>query len=265
NSIRMGDAYQSYAGLDPFAITAGSIANMVENMESYSDQEWSDMVPLMIFGVTENLTNQTWTSGLSDLLAAIRDPERNSDYYIARQASSVIPAVVRQFNSSSIDTARRDTRGDGSLADRVTGTLAAAIPGLSRTLPQRFDVLGRPVANEGALGPDAASPLFQRNIDPESDAVIAEVRRLGETIGPPQRSVRDRRLTAAEFQDYQRVSGQYIREDMAAAMADPVWQQLNDEERRAELDIIKRDARRDARNELFSAPPPLPPGFSIER
>ena len=264
NSFRSGDTYQSYAGLDPFAITAGSIANIVENMDSYSDQEWSDMVPLMVFGVAENLTNQTWTSGLSDLLAAIRDPERNSDYYVARQVSSVIPAVVRQFNSSSFDTARRDTRGDGSLSDRVTGTLVAAIPGLSNTLPQRFDVLGRPVANEGALGPDAVSPLFQRNIDPEGEAIIAEARRLGITIGAPQRRAGDRRLTAAEFQDYQRVSGQFIREDITAAMADPVWDQLNDEERRTEIDIIKREARRNARGELFSAPPPLPSGFSVD-
>lgn len=265
NSFRSGDTYQSFAGLDPFAITAGSIANMVENMDSYSDQEWSDMVPLMIFGVAENLTNQTWTSGLSDLLAAIRDPERNSDYYVARQVSSVVPAVVRQFNSSSFDTARRDTRGDGSLSDRVTGTLTAAIPGLSNSLPQRFDVLGRPVANEGALGPDAISPLFQRNVDAESDAIITEARRLGTTIGAPQRRVGDRRLTAAEFQDYQRVSGQFIREDITAAMTDPVWGQLNDAERRQEIDIIKRDARRDAREQLFPESPSLPPGFTLDR
>ena len=236
NSVRVGDTNTTYSGLDPFAITAGSIASIVENQESYSDEQWAEMVPHAILGVAENLTNQTWTSGLSDFIGTLRDPERNMPYWVSRQASSVtVPAIVRQLNSSMVDPVRRETRGDGTiLGGRMANTIRSAIPGLSQSLPARHDVLGRELRNEGAFGPDAISPLFQRTA--RNEAVMSEVRRLGITIGPPKRSVGEWQLSAAEFQEYQRVSGQMILAELQGAMADPVWQTLSDQERRDEID-----------------------------
>lgn len=264
NSVRVGDTNTTYSGLDPFAITAGSIASIVENQESYSDEQWGEMVPLAILGVAENLTNQTWTSGLSDFIGTLRDPERNMPYWMSRQASSVtVPAIVRQLNSSMVDPVRRDTRGDGTvLGGRMANTIWSAIPGLSQSLPARHDVLGGEMRNEGAFGPDAVSPLFQRTR--RHEAMMAEVRRLGLTIGPPLRRVGDRQLSAAEFQEYQRVSGQMILSELQGAMADPVWQSLSDQERRDEIDLIKRDARRAAREQLFAGDDELSPGFEAD-
>lgn len=91
----------------------------------------------------------------------------------------------------------------------------------------------------------------------------------GAGMGRPKRTISDgmggeRELSDAEFARYQSVAGQYVREDIQDAIADPEWKMLDQTEQRKEIKRIVAAARRDAREDLFSDDaqlPPLPPGF----
>lgn len=276
NAVRVGDRWITYRGLDPFAITAGTIASLVENTGDHGDDEWGDIATNMIFETADNLTDQTWLSGLNSLVQAVNDPERYADSFAARQLTSfVVPAVLRGVNQSQVDPVLRSTRGD-TFSERLENTIRASVPGLSSDLVARHDVYGRVIEREGSAGPDLLSPLFESTID--TDPVIVEVGRLGElttsaVIGLPGRSVsvtqpdgsrRRETLDEARYQEYLRVSGTFILEDLREFMDSPDYQEMGDADRLDEIRDIRTAAREDAREELFRQPVGPPAGFELQ-
>jgi hypothetical protein len=265
-SIRIGDTYYSYQRLDPLALTLGVAADLRDYSSHMTARQSEDAGALLITSILRNMQNKTWLSGISDIMGAIEDPERNASSLIGRLAGSIaVPALLSQ-TARYLDPVQRETRepsngsaGFGNIVDRSLGAIQNRIPGLSQYLEPRRDVMGREMRSEGGLGPDAVSPIWTRTR--QNDPVLAELISIMARVGRPSRFLTQdgvrRELSPREYGRYQELSGRYLREDLQRAMSDPQWHAMSAEERRELVEKIKDAARRAARDELTSPPLPL--------
>lgn len=307
-SIKINGTYYSYARMDPISTTIGATADMVDFTQHMTASQRAQAGPLLIASMIRNLGNKTWLSGVSDMVDAINDPQRSGASLIARLVASIaVPAIVSQ-TAGVLDPTMRDTRAPadadpssdpyGLLSTlRQTGaTIQSRLPGVSQNLPARRDVWGQPITREEPVGPGIARQLWRATHGPEesdpvtagalnfgadiispfststarNDPITAELLTLGASIGHPAQQIRGVRLTPEQAGSYAEMSGRYIRDDLASAMADPEWHSMTPQERLSQIDSIKRTAREDARADLgldgsgqSQALPPPPPGFQL--
>jgi hypothetical protein len=139
------------------------------------------------------------------------------------------------------------------------------------------DVWGQEIRKEGGPAYNFLSPFYMKTDknDPVGKALLDADVGMGKTKRTlPDGMGGERELTNDEFARYQETAGRYIREDVAAAIAAPEWNLLDQREQAKEIKAIVRDGRKAAREELFGDPedwrtappagsgtlPPLPPG-----
>lgn len=272
NSIKIGNEYISYAGLEPLSILLSTVATMTDRAQATAanDDDYLDKAAQMSVALGDVLSDNTWTENLASFFQILGAPAGQQMAAFKNFATNLVggaavPAILRQVNQAYVDPVQRITTGDGSLGQRITGRIEAGVPGLSDNLPAARDVYGREVVREGNLGPDLLSRMRMSTADP--DPTVRELQRLstGEhaLVGPPGIANINvhgtrRRLTAPEFAAYQHLSGTYILEDMRTQIADPAWKTMTDEERQDEVRRTVRESRANAREDLFSgeeAPP----------
>lgn len=264
NSIKVGDKYYSIAGLEPVSTVINGIATLTERSKNgeIGEGDAAKQALSLAQGIGAVLTENSYMEGLNSLLE-INDKDTNkaeaafTNFIAGLASSATTPAILRKYTQAG-DPAVRDTTGDGSMYDRVTGRIKSALPGLSDTLPQRYDVYGR-AQKRVVAGPDLASRTNVRL--EETDPVVRELTRLADStdkviVGAPGKSnIKvdgvQRRLTAEEFQKYQHLSGYLIVEATREEMKTPDWQTGDDAYRIDALKDITKDMRQAARDYLF--------------
>ncbi len=268
-SFKVGDRYYSYARLDPFSTTIGTAADLHELSSAFSDEEQAGSFTKLGAAILNNLSAKTWLSGISGLVEAINDPQRNLDSFMSRMAGGIaVPALVAQVARTS-DPILREARGP---IDRIR----SRIPVETEKLFPRRDVFGQPVQTEGGLGPDILSPVWTstaRN-DPTLDRLIAA----GAPISPPQRTYKaggkSVKWTPEQYDRLQEVTGQLAKPLLGSLTQGPGWSTMPRDDQQDAVRKVMKDVRKEARGVvlrqrrgLFGAPmagdvPPPPPGFA---
>ena len=263
NSIKIGDTQYSINGLEPVSTNVSSVATLVERMKA--GEIAKDDIPGSVLAATTGLgkvlVDNSYMRSFTDLVAAFSGgptAETKAAGIIGSILSTASTPAVLRTATQMRDPAARDTTGDGSVGDRITGRVKSGWPGSSEELPQRYDVFGREIVRDKA-GPDALSRSLQR--DKEDDPTIAELQRLinsdpeSVVLGAPGKSVKvkgeERRLNAEEYQNYQRLSGYWITETVRNEMNSPEWKAMTDKEKIIELKDITKEMRKTAREYLF--------------
>lgn len=265
NSIKVGDSYISYRGLDPLSTDLNVISTLIERYKAgeIGGEELDEAIPSVVMGFASSLAENAYLENVNTILELRGEGlgEKGADFgsKIGQQAltSFAVPSLLRTL-AQARDPAVRDTTGDGSTFDRIEGRIRAGTPGFTGTLPQKYDVFGREITRD-VVGPDALTRFQRREV--EDDPAVLEVERLSESldkliVGPPSKTNINvfgevRNLTAEEFQKYQGLSGFWILQDITEAIQDPVWPELTDEEKAKEIKLIRTQARKDARQYLF--------------
>jgi len=274
-SVKIGDKYYSYRRLDPFAITIGSAADMATLGDGMTDGQKDKGAALVVASIMNNLTNKTWMSGLSDMLAGLRDPERYGGRFVDRFAgSATVPTGVAQI-ARALDPTARET--DGTLE-----YIQSRIPGLSDDLLPKRDVWGREMVSEGGIGPDIMSPIWVST--EKGDPATHEAIRVGAVISPPSESVGGKKLDARTYNRLQMVVGQTAHKWVSELIQQPDYRALETEGQAKAIKYVMDKAREAGRaNVLGNVPlptfrpekgqrrprpareaPPLPPGFALE-
>lgn len=163
-SIRFGDKWISYRTMEPAGTVMGAIADTFETFQYAHDahqDDFGDIAGSLAFGVGNALLSKTYLQQFSDLLDALRQPDKDASHWINNfVAGSIEPAGLAGIRSA-IDPWLRLHYG-------LIDNLKARTPGLSSTLPANQDQWGRdiplaegfPVAGGlgRALSPDAMAP-----------------------------------------------------------------------------------------------------------
>lgn len=263
NSIRLGDEWMSYQGWDPLAGMMSAVATAYQR----SDGKLSmDTAAGLVSGFSEAMMKSTYAESLAnsmemfqEVVEGVTTGEMNKKQatanFLAGQTANLVPAAsfIRWLNQNNIDPYSRTTKGDGSVADRMTNRLKAGIPFLSDDLPAKYDIFGREIKNPRQDRMVETDPVIKavHEIDRNTkDIIFGAVKDRVKKNGVP-----DTKLTAEEHQEYQRITGLYFYEDMANDIADPAWETLTPEEKQEQAAYRYEEAKKLAREWLFSEEP----------
>lgn len=273
-SIKIGDRYYSYQRLDPFALTIGASADMATLGDGMTDNQRAEGAGLVVASIIGNLSNKTWLSGVSDVLAALDDPQRFGDSFIKRFAGSVaVPTGVAQI-ARTIDPTIREA------PDPLTA-IQSRIPGLSDNLLPKRDVWGRPIEKEGGLGPDIMSPIWTST--EQGDPATHEAIRVGATISPPSERVNGKKLSPEQYDRLQAVTGPLAHKWVGELIELPEYRALDMDGQAKAIKYVMEKAREAGKANVLggvpiptrrpvkgvrrpsqrSAIPPPPPGFEV--
>jgi hypothetical protein len=183
NSVKVGDRYYSYRGLEPIATSLGLAANTVEILAHTDWEDPNAQSEELVIASTMALASQAisaqYMMGVSDFMDAMSDPRRYAPQWWKNRVALLAPTGL-----STIETIGDPTMREAyTLADAIR----ARTPGLSKNLPPQRDLWGRPVTRASGLGSlyDAMSPIYSKEADAEP--IDAELNRLETWIGKPSR------------------------------------------------------------------------------
>lgn len=250
-SLKIGDQYYSYSRLDPFATTLGVAADMATKADGMTERQSEEYATLLTASIIKSMTDKVYLSGISDLLEAVNDWQRNGPGFLRNYvASNVVPAGVAAVERA-VDPEARD-------AQSVVDAIQSRLPGLSSSMPVKRDIWGEPIVREGGLGPDFASPVYTSTA--KNDPVNAEMLAIGATFEDPKRTVpidgKNVRLSPQQFEGYSELAGRYTRSGVEAQMSQRGWASLSAAERSKLVSDVASTAKKQARSELFGTTPP---------
>jgi hypothetical protein len=250
-SIRVGNQYIDYRRMDPFASILGIAATLGQPQTPHGKPV--SLASAFVSGFLGQLTDKTFLTGLSDFVVAASDESGSKlEAWAKRFAGSFVPALASQ-TAQMIDPTKRVTRtmADleqpqpaqpldtiGRVAEVLGDTMQSRIPGMSQNLPAQRDILGDPLR--------AASPVTPI----ENDRAAAAIVSTGARIGQLGKTLQDRKLTGQEYDAYERLAGQYLREGIENWIDTPDWLEMDDAGRRELIEELADEAREDARQEL---------------
>lgn len=230
-SFKIGDKYYSYQRLDPFALTIGAAADMATLGDGMSEGQKAKGAALVWASILGNLSNKTWLSGVSDIVAAIDDPERYGGTFIDRFAgSATVPTGVAQI-ARTMDPTMRET-------DSTLDYVQSRVPGLSDNLLPKRDVWGRPIQKEGGIGPDIMSPIWTSTA--KADPATWEAIRLDAPINLPDD---DEGMTPEQFDRWRKLSGETSHKWVSELIKQPGYREGDAETQRAAIAHVMKAAR----------------------
>lgn len=172
-----------------------------------------------------------------------------------------------------------DALGNADILGTVKNTLQARVPYLNQKLPIKYSVYGDPLQTGASAtgvsipGITGGSPSIRGNgTNAQTDPAKVEMQRLsaliqsqpvvpgqpkpGALITPVEKSVKlndgsVKKLTSAEFENYQHLVGINIVAQVRAAMADPSWAQMDDNDKAWAIKDIQTGVKSDEREALF--------------
>lgn len=245
NSVKVGDRWYPIGSIGPQAILALAGGQMVAD-----GNNGDNAVGNLAANIGKNLKDQTFLKGMSSALDAIDDPKRYAQSFVESQATSVIPNLVKDI-ARAFDPNDRQANG---IIDRAK----QGIPGLSTSLPKKYDSFGQEVKNSGALElVDLFNSSQQKDI-PEAKYIDALRQATGTkehvpTIADKTITVngQNMKLDSQQYSDYQKYIGQYSKDIIGKAMASGDFQNLPKDEQVKRIDNALKDINAKAKSELF--------------
>lgn len=270
-SVKIGDKFYSYRRLDPFALTIGTAADITTLGEGLSEGQRDKGAALVVASIIGNLSNKTWLSGVSDMLAALDDPERYGGTFIDRfSGSASVPTGVAQIARTLDPTARKT---DGTLE-----YIQSRIPGMSDNLLPKRDAWGRERESEGGIGPNIMSPIWTST--EKGDPATHEAIRVGAVINLPDD---DENMTPRQLDRWQELSGQTAHRWVSELIQRPDYREGDIESQRKDIAAVMTKARAVTKANVLTGSaipkampepkrrarssrdlPELPPGFEPE-
>ena len=205
-SIRIGDTWYQYNRLEPMGLIMGLSADLVDLMSQYGEEQYDEIAEMAagaLTAVTTNITDKTWFKGIADLVQVLEDPKRYAPKWVKDLSTTVITpySSLLRRTASDFDTTARE-------AWTWMDTYKSKLPGFSRTLPPKHDLLGNPVVRTDYLGPAILSPFAVGK--EKDDPVYSELARLELFYDNPERDVFGigEDVDSATYSEFMRIRGQ---------------------------------------------------------
>lgn len=185
--------------VEPLALPFGIVADIMDYLHLGGDaSKVQGLASTLLAGLVKQAANKTYLLGISHVVEAFDNPQQNLGAFTGKSLAELVPfaSALRTWNP---DPFMREAR-------TMTDNLIANIPGLSATLPAKYDDLGQPVTRHSFI---SSSP---------PDAVTGELQRmeaLGYTVTPATPTMKNADLRDVTTQDgknawewYQQLAGQ---------------------------------------------------------
>lgn len=250
NAVKVGDRWYSLNRVSPIGNLL-SVGGALYELAHAPDATGLDVLVGGVAAAGKSVADQTFLTGLSDAVDAVRSPKEHAGTFIRSLGTSVIPAGVQAAVRAAQGTTR-DERG-AELVDVVKSRAGAS------NLPVRRDVLGQPVERRG-IG-ELVDP-FSSRADRSDDPVIRELRATGASIGPLGKGKQTQtRINAvgdvvpgkpaeasSAFGLRSEAEGRILHRVLSGLVSNPGYQALSAEAKKAEIEsVVKRTRAQMAR------------------
>jgi len=203
-SIRIGDSYYAYNRFEPVGILFGLAADWSDiykyvnkEITEENELELGEIATMLAASFTENITNKTFLTGISDFINVMFNPDRYGEASIQRFLASFVPTASYYVRKNS-DPLIRDSQS-------VMDAFYNRIPGLSTELPARRNVFGEERRFQEGAAPDflgnvgkTFSPVAKSTIT--NDVVFNELVDLKITPSTPKRTIGGVDLTSKQYE-----------------------------------------------------------------
>lgn len=245
-SVKIGDKWYSYSRIEPLASVIGVVADATESIVDYgklpaAEQKGQQLAVDAVSAVTKNLASKTFLEGISGLLQAVHDPERYGGSFLNGFAGLLVPAAVAQF-ARGTDPVQRDVN---SFAD----ALQNRIPGLRQDLPIRYDITGQQRSNP-SFGLAGSLGLASR--DAEQTQLQEEFGKVGFSYSAPPRKLRGVELSATDYEQYSKMSGNLVNKVLKGTLNNPEYQAGTDARKKFVLETLASRARKAATDMMLA-------------
>ena len=203
-SIRIGDSYYAYNRFEPVGILFGLAADWSDiykyvnkEITEENELELGELATMLAASFTENITNKTFLTGISDFINVMFNPDRYGEASIQRFLASFVPTASYYVRKNS-DPLIRDSQS-------VMDAFYNRIPGLSTELPARRNVFGEERRFQEGAAPEflgnvgkTFSPVAKSTIT--NDVVFNELVDLNITPSTPKRTIGGVDLTSKQYE-----------------------------------------------------------------
>jgi len=234
-SIRFGNKYISYLPTSlslPFA----AVGNYVDDVRYGKLDEKSAGERLMkaIVGMGKTFTEQSFVSGIANLMDTVRGKKSASDFLASVATSAVLPNFFRQVDRTINPIMRQGDKG-------IVSKIQSAVPVWREQLPARPTVYGEPVASQpmSRFGQSATNDELAKVIE-QKRAWVPEV-----SAGT---KINGRLLTDDERRIVTEKSGPIIKRRLQIAL--PLLRTLSPQKANAYVDRIAREEHDKAKSRL---------------
>ena len=217
-SIKIGDSYYSYQGMEPVSALMAIAADYAEYAKHEPDASKVEEVFLgATYGLYEYLKEQPYLQGVADVAKLIGTNQQG-----AVDGKKIVDGLVKQFGGFAIggspagvysslvagisrlsDPTRKDTRADPELPMGVRGFVEAfnkyksRLPYFNSDLPEALNLWGDPVLTSRGnpmelVLPTRVSPAQFSLVD---DALV----RIGSPVGMPDKKIDGVEMTAEQY------------------------------------------------------------------
>lgn len=267
--------------------TASMVASMREAYEKGSSRgQVAIGLKLALGSILHDIASQSWVHDLGPIVESSVESgdtaAERATQVATNEATNFFPNGLTQIahlmDPNKHDTTAKDALGGPDMLGTIANTLKSRTPGLTNDVPIRYSVYGDPLPNGASLTGvpiplTGGQPLIRGNGTNEvTDPVKLELKRLDDLmtkqaqktggpmtslITPVQHSVKTddmdepRKLTPAEFENYQHLAGINIVAQVREAMADPSWKQMDDNDKAQTVRDIQTDVKKDVRDALY--------------
>lgn len=253
-SIKLGGRRVRYtSGWGPIALHLAAMTAWHDTFKKNGDVPTMEKIEQVIAGLGTAITDQTFFRGVQNLDNAVADPERYGAQFFAEIASGMIP--FSGFDRTWAEALDPEVREPQGMYDRVK----AGLPLVSRTVPPKLDVLGRPIERRGGEGPMAFLPAPMPEDKPES-TIDSELARLHEkglrNVGFTGRflTVQNTKIpmSRGEQNEYLAMRGNVLRGVLSEMFQSPDYHALSDQDKITEVQETIRDVENFSRDEMIS-------------
>ena len=234
HSVRVGDIWYDVHRLGPLGMLMGIAADMYQVGHVATQEDMSKAGATLVHAITQNVLDESFMRGPSDLIRALEDSDRYGDQYVRNFLASFVPFSVGMAQMArASDPYTRQAR-------TIMDAIKAKIPGISEELLPRRDIWGDPIPNKEVLGGPGLSAIYEQAIS--KDPVNLALLQLSIFPAQPERRIRNIKLTDQEYDDYCRIAGRMTKMRLDAFVHSPDWAVWPDHVKR---DVIQSELKAD--------------------
>ena len=244
-SIKVGDKYYSYNRFEPIGILFGLTAD-ISDIGKYVERGFTEdeeielgkLASMIGASFSENITNKTFLTGLSDAIEMLNDPDRYGEVTIRKFLASFVPTAL-YYERKADDPIIRDARSFGdSFINRFPEVFSELGARTSKDLPARRNVFGEIKTYKETLG-GKYSPVNVSAI--KNDVAFNEFVKLGYIPPLPKRQIGDVELTPVQYEQLLAIQQDLgLRQQIEGFIQGPGYQAVLKSKKIKELDRIFR-------------------------
>lgn len=240
-SVKIGGRYYSYSGFEPMATylaTGAAIADNFFDKGEVDEKSLEERALSMVADITENWANLPFVSGLTDILGAIADPERNLSSAVEDQVTGLIPSGLAELARQQ-DTVKRQ-------ADGIAESVMLRIPFLRQQLLPQQTVFGEDIPEAD----ETVSPV--RVTDEIADKTEDELLRLEVFPGmPSKRLTAESDMTDEEYYEYVQITGQATKTILDTMVSSGGWDSVPDDKKIELINSVVSKVRREVKDQFI--------------